>query len=130
QCKPVPSRLLHARVVLGIDLLYANDPASVDSARASLGGHRTLPTKNIGNYFMTSTLSFGLALVAATLLVGVAADAADLPRSSPEAQGVSSAGILEFIEAADKNLDSLHSFMLVRHGHVVAECWWAPYHAA
>lgn len=55
--------------------------------------------------------------------------AADLPRSSPEAQGVSSAQILEFIESADKNLDSLHSFMLVRHGHVVAECWWSPYSA-
>ena len=56
--------------------------------------------------------------------------AADLPRSSPEAQGVSSPQVLEFIEAADRNVDSLHSFMLVRHGHVVAECWWAPYHAA
>ncbi len=55
--------------------------------------------------------------------------AAELPRSSPEAQGVSSAGVQSFIEAADKNLDSLHSFMLVRHGHVVAECWWAPYKA-
>src|SRR5262245_27413422 len=54
---------------------------------------------------------------------------ADLPRSSPEAQGVSSAGILDFIETADKNLDSLHSFMLLRHGHVIAEGWWAPYHA-
>ena len=24
----------------------------------------------------------------------------------------------------------MHSFMLVRHGHVVAEGWWAPYDAA
>ena len=54
---------------------------------------------------------------------------AELPRSSPEAQGVSSAAILAFVEAADKNIDSLHSFMLVRHGHVVAEGWWSPYHA-
>ena len=52
---------------------------------------------------------------------------AGLPRSSPEAQGVSSAAVLSFVEAADKNIDSLHSFMLVRHGHVVAEGWWAPY---
>src|SRR5579883_3030502 len=33
------------------------------------------------------------------------------------------------VEAADKDIDSLHSFMLVRHGHVVAEGWWAPYAA-
>jgi CubicO group peptidase (beta-lactamase class C family) len=52
-----------------------------------------------------------------------------LPRSSAEAEGVSSADILAFIEAADKSLDSLHSLMLVRHGRVVAEGWWAPYNA-
>ena len=52
---------------------------------------------------------------------------AGLPRSRPEAQGVASAAILAFVEAADKNLDALHSFVLVRHGHVVAEGWWAPY---
>lgn len=52
-----------------------------------------------------------------------------LPRSSPEAQGVSSSGVLAFIEAADESIDAMHSFMLVRHGHVVAEGWWAPYDA-
>jgi CubicO group peptidase (beta-lactamase class C family) len=53
---------------------------------------------------------------------------ADLPRSSPEAQGVSSSALQTFIEAADK-IDSMNSFMLLRHGHVVAEGWWAPYNA-
>src|SRR5262245_11382664 len=53
------------------------------------------------------------------------APGASLPRSSPEAQGVSSAAILSFIEAADKSIDSLHSFMLLRHGQVVAEGWWS-----
>lgn len=53
-----------------------------------------------------------------------------LPRSSPESQGVPSPAIFEFIRAADKSIHSLHSFMLVRHGRVVAECWWAPYNAA
>src|SRR5262249_17515215 len=57
------------------------------------------------------------------------APGAALPRSGPEAQGVSSAAILSFIEAADKSIDSLHSFMLLRHGHVVAEGWWSPYDA-
>ena len=52
--------------------------------------------------------------------------ASSLPRSSPESQGVSSSGLLAFVEAADQ-IDSMHSFMLVRHGHVVAEGWWSPY---
>lgn len=52
---------------------------------------------------------------------------ASLPRSSPEQQGISSADILAFIEAADKEIDTMNSFVLVRHGHVVAEGWWAPY---
>jgi CubicO group peptidase (beta-lactamase class C family) len=50
-----------------------------------------------------------------------------LPRSAPEAQGVSSQGVLSFIEAANCEIKYLHSFMLLRHGHVIAEGWWAPY---
>ena len=49
-----------------------------------------------------------------------------LPRSTPEAQGVSSAAIRAFVETADKDVTTMHSFMLVRHGHVVAEGWWKP----
>ncbi len=49
-----------------------------------------------------------------------------LPRSSPEAEGLSSVGIREFVEAADRDIHTLHSFMLVRHGKVVAEGWWKP----
>ena len=49
--------------------------------------------------------------------------------NAPEAQGVSSPAVLSFVEAADKTVKSLHSFMLVRHGHVVAEGWWSPYGA-
>ncbi len=52
-----------------------------------------------------------------------------LPRSTPEAQGISSAAILDFIEVADAKIDAIHSFMLVRHGHIVAEGWWSPYAA-
>ena len=50
-----------------------------------------------------------------------------LPRSSPEQQGISSADLLAFVEAADKEIDTMNSFMLVRHGHVIAEGWWTPY---
>jgi CubicO group peptidase (beta-lactamase class C family) len=50
-----------------------------------------------------------------------------LPRSAPEAQGIPSAAILAFVEEAEQSLDALHSLMLLRHGHVVAEGWWSPY---
>ncbi len=62
------------------------------------------------------------------VLAGSLCGAADLPRSAPEIQGVSSSEVLAFVEAADQTLESLNSFLLVRHGHVVAEGWWAPYH--
>ncbi|MEO5951911.1 MAG: serine hydrolase [Chloroflexia bacterium] len=55
-------------------------------------------------------------------------DTPSLPRSTPEAQGVSSVAIRTFIEVAEREFDALHSFMLVRHGNVVAEGWWEPYH--
>src|SRR5438552_2333947 len=48
-----------------------------------------------------------------------------LPRSTPEAQGISSQAIRDFFAAAEK-INTLHSFMLVRHGHVIAEAWWKP----
>src|ERR1700761_8962235 len=53
-----------------------------------------------------------------------------LPRSRPEDQGVSSASILRFLEAIPAAQIETHSFMLVRHGHVVAETWWAPYRSS
>jgi CubicO group peptidase (beta-lactamase class C family) len=69
-------------------------------------------------------------VVVLCLLVSIASYAqqsASLPRSSPEQQGIASADLLAFVEAADKEIDAMNSFMLVRHGHVVAEGWWAPY---
>src|SRR6185503_6102202 len=80
--------------------------------------------------FMKRLILFHIALI--FLLVcahlATASQAVDaLPRSAPETQGVSSAGLLAFLEAADQQLDGMHSFMLVRHGHVVAEGWWTPY---
>jgi CubicO group peptidase (beta-lactamase class C family) len=49
------------------------------------------------------------------------------PRSTPEAQGIPSSAILAFVEAAEEKVDALHSLMVLRHGHVVAEGWWEPY---
>jgi CubicO group peptidase (beta-lactamase class C family) len=72
-----------------------------------------------------------MSLLAAALLVSSAATAAPiaLPRSAPEAEGVSSGAILAFVEAAEQKIDALHSLMLLRHGRVVAEDWWKPYRA-
>src|SRR5262245_36761181 len=50
------------------------------------------------------------------------------PRATPESQGVSSGAVLALIEALER-VDAMNSFMLVRHGHVIAEGWWAPYTA-
>ena len=50
-----------------------------------------------------------------------------LPRSTPEAEGVSSDAILAFVEAADREANEIHSFMILRHGQVIAEGWWNPY---
>lgn len=50
-----------------------------------------------------------------------------LPRSTPEAQGVATEGIVRFLEAIeDKDLE-IHSFMMLRHGKVISEAWWYPY---
>ncbi|MEZ6137765.1 MAG: serine hydrolase [Pirellulaceae bacterium] len=70
---------------------------------------------------MTAALAISLKLIGATFAQGPG-----LPRSTPESQGVSSAGVLAYVKAADAEVDSMHSFMLVRHGQVVAEAWWAP----
>jgi len=56
-----------------------------------------------------------------------AQNASSLPKSYPEAEGVSSQGILRFIEAAEKSKNELHSFIFMRHGKVIAEGWWNPY---
>jgi CubicO group peptidase (beta-lactamase class C family) len=76
-------------------------------------------------------MKFGSSFCALLTAVMVAATSAThgastpLPRSAPEAQGISSQAILRFVEAADK-INTLHSFMILRHGRVIAEAWWKP----
>lgn len=50
-----------------------------------------------------------------------------LPRSTPEAEGLSPAGIVSFLEAIEDSQHELHSLMILRHGKVITEGWWAPY---
>ncbi len=51
----------------------------------------------------------------------------NLIRTSPEQQGLASTAVLEFIQALDSQIQELHSFMLLRHGCILAEGWWSPY---
>ena len=50
-----------------------------------------------------------------------------LPHSQPESEGVDSKGILDFVNATRTSKTEFHSFMLLRHGKVIAEGWWNPY---
>jgi CubicO group peptidase (beta-lactamase class C family) len=73
----------------------------------------------------TPLISAIIAIVLSTVAESRAAGG-PLPRSTPEAQGISSQAVLDFVEAADTNVNTLHSFMIVRHGHVISEGWWKP----
>ncbi|MGK3961595.1 serine hydrolase domain-containing protein [Sorangium sp. So ce118] len=52
-----------------------------------------------------------------------------LPRSAPAASGMSSRSIAALLDRLEAQSVECHSLMVVRHGHVVAEGWWAPYSA-
>jgi CubicO group peptidase (beta-lactamase class C family) len=70
-----------------------------------------------------------IAILCASITLAADTPSASLPRGTPEAQGVSSSAILGLVEAAERQIDALHSLMIVRHGTVIAEGWWAPYAA-
>ncbi len=53
-----------------------------------------------------------------------------LMRTNPEAEGIPSSVVLDFITAVEQHahpLDAVQGFMLLRHGNVAAEGWWTPY---
>jgi hypothetical protein len=55
-----------------------------------------------------------------------------LPICSPEEQGIPSNAVLSFLEDVErKRMEKenweLHSFMFIRHGHIVSKGWWQPY---
>ena len=67
--------------------------------------------------------------VAAVAVLGSAAVAAEMERSTPEAEGVPSAAIGTWIDACERELDAVHGFVIVRHGRTIAEGWWHPFAA-
>ncbi len=52
-----------------------------------------------------------------------------LRHNAPEEEGISSLAILRFVELIEKKHLEMHSFMLLRHGSIVASGWWEPYRA-
>ncbi|MFE5752751.1 serine hydrolase domain-containing protein [Streptomyces massasporeus] len=54
--------------------------------------------------------------------------ASPLPASGPAAQGVDASGVRAFLDALEAAPEiEPHSLMIMRHGHLVASGWWAPY---
>jgi CubicO group peptidase (beta-lactamase class C family) len=49
-----------------------------------------------------------------------------LERATPESVGISSAVLLEWVNRLESAISDPRSLMVVRHGKVVAEGWWAP----
>jgi CubicO group peptidase (beta-lactamase class C family) len=59
-------------------------------------------------------------------IVGMTAQ--PLPVSPPAAQGVDSLGVQAFLDTIEAAPEiEPHGLMVLRHGHVVASGWWAPY---
>ena len=53
----------------------------------------------------------------------------ELVRTTPEAVGMPSGAISALVERLQSKEGGAHSLMLLRHGQVAAEGWWAPYRA-
>ncbi len=90
----------------------------MSSTRRDFIKHLSLSTTAAG---FASSLPFSFAEAPALAVL--------FPRSTPEAEGISPASILAFLDAMAAAKHELHSLMVLRHGRVVAEGWWAPYAA-
>ncbi len=66
-------------------------------------------------------------LIILVFILSVTSAQNKIPKGVPEAEGVSSNAIIQFIDAANKSKTEFHSFMLLRHGKVIADAWWNPY---
>jgi CubicO group peptidase (beta-lactamase class C family) len=55
---------------------------------------------------------------------------ATLPHSTPEAQGIRSGALMALVDALEREVQYLHSLVVLRRGHVVAEGYWEPFNAA
>ena len=68
-----------------------------------------------------------LALFIALISISLVAQTKSLPRSTPEQEGISSESIVNLIDAFEKKIEFVHSYMIVKNGKVISEGWWDPY---
>ena len=47
--------------------------------------------------------------------------------ASPEAVGIRSRDILDYIDALERSQTEMHGLMIMRHGKLCAQGWWAPF---
>lgn len=52
-----------------------------------------------------------------------------LPRATPASQDVPARALLRFLDSLADGGPELHSLMVLRRGHVIADGWWHPYRA-
>ena len=83
---------------------------------------------------MKPTYYFLLVFLTGILLLGctpqeakIVSDSRSLPRATPESQGISSEGLIQFLDAIESSGTEFHSLMILRHGQVVSEGWWSPF---
>ncbi len=48
-------------------------------------------------------------------------------KTSPESEGLSSANIVKFINTIEKRHAIMHSLLIMRHGKIITENYWAPF---
>jgi CubicO group peptidase (beta-lactamase class C family) len=71
----------------------------------------------------------GAIILGASLERNAFAATRGLPRSTPEAEGISSQAIEAFLDAIAKSKHEFHSLIIARHGRIISEGWWTPYAA-
>ena len=95
----------------------------INLSATGLAGQKSASLNRFAQLFLL------VALLSLNLSTNAQTSSAGLPRSTPEGQGISSASLQTFIDAADQQIDAMHSVMIIRHGHIVAEGYWSPYDA-
>lgn len=51
----------------------------------------------------------------------------EFERTTPESVGIKSEDILHYIDTLEHSTTEMHGLMIMRHGKICAEGWWAPY---
>ena len=76
---------------------------------------------------LKKTIVAALLLLLCTTARLAAQNAQPFKESVPEAEGVSSAAISNFLDEANKSSSEFHSIMILRHGKLITKGWWNPY---